>query len=94
MLRFRGIPGFVRDVRLAWKYPTQKNLQHRHGFLAPFTRFICNSSTILSAKKYDQAFKKSIENPEEFWGEAAQDIVWFKPYEKVLDNSDPLFTKW
>ena len=44
--------------------------------------------------KYDAIFKRSIESPEEFWGEAAKDITWFKECDKVLDDSNPPFYKW
>ena len=44
--------------------------------------------------KYDAIFKRSIESPEEFWGEAAKDITWYKEPEKVLDASNPPFYKW
>ncbi|XP_033213389.1 acyl-CoA synthetase short-chain family member 3, mitochondrial [Belonocnema kinseyi] len=43
---------------------------------------------------YEEAFKKSIENPEEFWGEIGKCIEWSKPWDKVLDNSNEPFTKW
>jgi len=39
-------------------------------------------------------FKKSIEEPEEFWGDLADEIDWYKPFAKVMDNSKPPFTKW
>lgn len=39
--------------------------------------------------------KRSIESPEEFWGDQANDLVWFKPWEKVLDRSRaPHFYSW
>lgn len=44
--------------------------------------------------KYDEVFKRSIEDPEGFWGEAAQAITWFKKYDKVLDASNPPFYRW
>ena len=43
---------------------------------------------------YDQVFKKSIENPEEFWGEAAESIDWYKKWDNVLDRSNPPFYRW
>jgi len=43
---------------------------------------------------YEEVYKRSIESPEEFWAEKAEDIVWFKPFDKVLDNSNPPFSKW
>ncbi|XP_076669967.1 acyl-CoA synthetase short-chain family member 3, mitochondrial [Andrena cerasifolii] len=43
---------------------------------------------------YEEALKDSIESPEKFWGEAAQCVHWSKPWTKVLDKSNPPFTKW
>lgn len=43
---------------------------------------------------YEEAYKKSLEYPEEFWGEIASCIDWSKPWHKVLDNSNEPFTKW
>lgn len=39
---------------------------------------------------------RSIEEPEEFWEDIAAPhmVHWDKPFEKVLDNSNPPFTKW
>lgn len=44
--------------------------------------------------EYDQVFKKSIEEPEEFWGGVADEIDWYKPFTRAMDNSNPPFTKW
>ena len=44
--------------------------------------------------KYDNLFKESILNPENFWGDAAKDVKWFSPYKKVLDSSNPPFYRW
>ena len=43
---------------------------------------------------YEEIFKKSIENPEEFWGEAAESIDWYKKWDSVLDRSNPPFYRW
>ncbi|XP_043485639.1 acyl-CoA synthetase short-chain family member 3, mitochondrial [Polistes fuscatus] len=43
---------------------------------------------------YEEAYKRSLENPEEFWGEVGKSVDWFKPWTKVLDNSNEPFTKW
>jgi propionyl-CoA synthetase len=43
---------------------------------------------------YEETFKKSIENPEEFWGEAAKAIDWYKKWDSVLDRSNPPFYRW
>ncbi len=44
--------------------------------------------------EYEKAFKKSIEQPDKFWDEAAQQIEWHKPYTKVLDDSQAPFYRW
>ena len=43
---------------------------------------------------YRKMFARAAENPEKFWGEAARDIVWRTPCEKVLDDSDAPFYRW
>jgi len=43
---------------------------------------------------YDAVYRRSIDKPEEFWAEAAEDIAWFKRWDKVLDDSQSPFTKW
>jgi len=48
-------------------------------------------------KNYDELIKKSTEDIEWFWDAISKDldIEWFKPYEKVLDDSDGIqWTKW
>ncbi len=44
--------------------------------------------------KYDDTYKRSIEDPEGFWGEAAEDISWYKKWDKVLDDTNPPFYRW
>lgn len=44
--------------------------------------------------KFDEVFQRSVDNPEEFWAEAAKDITWYKKPEKGLDDSNPPFYKW
>ncbi len=44
--------------------------------------------------KYQEAFKESLESPETFWGRAAEEIVWDKKWDKVVDTSNLPFVKW
>lgn len=44
--------------------------------------------------KYEELFKRSISDPEGFWGEAAEAITWYKKWDKVLDSSNPPFYRW
>ena len=43
---------------------------------------------------YQQAFSRSINDPEAFWGEAAEAIHWIKKWDKVLDDSNKPFYRW
>ncbi len=40
---------------------------------------------IKSITEYNQAYKKSIDQPEEFWGEIADNFYWRKKWDKVLN---------
>ena len=45
-------------------------------------------------QNYQDFHRRSIEQPEAFWGELAHLIHWETPPEKVLDFSRPPFAKW
>lgn len=50
---------------------------------------------INSFEHYQEVYKQSVEQPEEFWGEIAQEFQWKKPYSKVLEwNFDEPSIKW
>ena len=40
---------------------------------------------ISSLFDYTTKYENSISNPEDFWGEIAEDFHWRKPWSKVLD---------
>ena len=43
---------------------------------------------------YDEAYRRSMEDPEGFWGELAEDIHWTKPWDRVLDDDNPPYYRW
>ena len=43
---------------------------------------------------YDEAYSRSLEDPEGFWADAASGIDWNKTWDKVLDDSNPPFYRW
>lgn len=51
---------------------------------------------IKSLAEYQKLYKRSLEDPEGFWGELAENLDWYKKWEKVLDYSfkDKIFIKW
>ncbi|PYX34407.1 MAG: acetate--CoA ligase [Acidobacteria bacterium] len=46
-----------------------------------------------SLAEYEAMYKESVEEPEKFWGRAAQDLHWFKKWDKVLEWKSP-WAKW
>ena len=43
---------------------------------------------------YSAIHQQSIENPEQFWGNAAEQLHWYSKWDKVLDDSNPPFYRW
>ncbi len=43
---------------------------------------------------YREVYEQSISRPDEFWGSAAEKILWTKKWEKVLDGGNAPFYKW
>ena len=43
---------------------------------------------------FDEVYQRSIKQPEVFWAEAAEGVDWIKPYEQVLDASNPPMYRW
>jgi propionyl-CoA synthetase len=44
--------------------------------------------------RYAEVFRRSLADPESFWGEAAKAIDWYHEPAVVLDTSNPLFYRW
>lgn len=64
--------------------------------ISPPQNFIENAR-IKSRKQYEEMWRKSIENPDEFWGEMAEEhIDWFKKWDAVEEYSfeDDVFVRY
>ena len=48
---------------------------------------------IKSLAEYEQMYRRSVADPEAFWGEIAKELHWFAPWQKVLDWNVP-WAKW
>ncbi len=56
---------------------------------------ITRDAEIKSLDEYKEIHKKSIENPESFWAEVAEELVWYKKWERVLEaNFTEADHKW
>ena len=43
---------------------------------------------------YAETYRRSLDEPEEFWAEAAEAIDWERRWDRVLDDSRPPFYRW
>src|SRR5690554_901280 len=43
---------------------------------------------------YTQSWQQWQNSPEAFWAEAAKDLIWHKPWQQVLDQSNAPFYRW
>jgi propionyl-CoA synthetase len=44
--------------------------------------------------RFDEMYTRSLDDPEQFWAEAAAGIDWDEPWERVLDDSRAPFYRW
>jgi propionyl-CoA synthetase len=44
--------------------------------------------------RFDEVYRRSLDEPETFWAEAAAAIDWVEPWERVLDDSRAPFYRW
>ncbi|MGC9051021.1 AMP-binding protein, partial [Pyrobaculum sp.] len=63
----------------------------------PFEEKIINDkwrSKFTPIDAYHKFHAQTVENLEAFWEGVAKELEWFKPWDKVLDASNPPFYKW
>ncbi len=46
------------------------------------------------SEKYEETYRRSLSDPEDFWAEAARGIDWITPWDRVLDDSAAPFYRW
>ncbi|XP_053632399.2 acyl-CoA synthetase short-chain family member 3, mitochondrial [Cherax quadricarinatus] len=69
-------------------YRPQHALRHpRHLPSRPLHNF-------RSSDTYEELHWRSIHDRETFWEEVGSRVEWYKPFTRVLDNTQPPFTKW
>jgi len=44
--------------------------------------------------RFDEAFRRSLQDPEGFWGDAARTLRWRKSWDRVLDRKDVKHPNW
>ena len=61
--------------------------------LFPPPKEFSEKARISSMEQYEELWKEANENNEEFWGKLAEELHWFKPFDKVLQWDEPV-AKW
>jgi len=57
-------------------------------------KYTPSNAQIFSGDKRKQEWEQSLKDPQAYWAEKAKAIDWFKPWDTVLDSSNPPFFKW
>lgn len=74
-----------------------------HGFLGLFPRFKVHNNTQRFKRsaemdflgdRYREQFRQSISNPTEYWAKVAENTVWTKKFNKVVENPESPFARW
>ncbi len=52
------------------------------------------AATVKTRAEYDALYKKSIEDPEAFWAGVADELHWFKKWDRVCNKDNMPFVKW
>ena len=59
----------------------------------PPSEEFASQAHVRSLQEYEALYRRSVENPEEFWAAAANELHWFEPWTKVLEWNPP-WAKW
>jgi acetyl-CoA synthetase len=65
----------------------------QEGRVFPPPAHFAAGARINSREEFDQVYRESIDQPEQFWGRAAEELGWFRKWDKVLDWKPP-YAKW
>src|SRR5436190_15618544 len=68
------------------------SMQQENRLFPPPKEFSA-AAHIKSLEEYKRMYSESIANPEAFWGKAAEELHWFKKWDKVLEWKTPN-AKW
>jgi propionyl-CoA synthetase len=44
--------------------------------------------------RYDDVYRHSLADPEDFWGRVAEELHWYRKWDRVLDETNPPFFRW
>jgi acetyl-CoA synthetase len=65
-----------------------------HSETFPPPKAFSERTSVRSMEEYERLYRAAADDPEKFWEERAKAVHWFAPWTKVLDWSNPPFSKW
>lgn len=71
---------------------TFDSLMREHRLFPPPPEF-ASKAQVGSLEEYEALYKRSVDDPEGFWAEAAAELGWFQPWDRVLEGDGPE-AKW
>ena len=51
------------------------------------------NAKLKDAGEYERLYRQSLDDPDTFWGDVANELHWFRPWDKVTEWNEP-FVKW
>ena len=62
-------------------------------------KYACFRVTLMNggmamAGEFDRLHRESLENPHDFWANAAEEVFWYRKWDQVLDDSAAPFSRW
>uniref|UniRef100_H0V0W5 Acyl-CoA synthetase short-chain family member 3, mitochondrial n=1 Tax=Cavia porcellus TaxID=10141 RepID=H0V0W5_CAVPO len=88
--RPRGARGALPGFRLR----PRRARAARRALVAPALGARGSRALSSGGGEYKTHFAASVADPERFWGKAAEQISWYKPWTKTLENRHPPSTSW
>src|SRR6201996_8243030 len=69
-------------------HPNLSSILREHRVFPPPAEFAAQAH-VRSLEEYETLYRRSIQDPESFWAEAASELHWFTPWTRVLDWQPP-----
>jgi acetyl-CoA synthetase len=70
-----------------------ESVMHENRVFNPPARFSARAR-LRSMEDYREMHRRSLEDPQGFWAEAARELHWFREWDRVLDDSKAPFYRW
>ncbi len=74
------------------KRETTEALVNEKRLFRPLPELVVDAN--INPNQYKKAVKKGMQDLEGFWEEAAQELAWFRRWDKVLDRAETPSFKW